>query len=83
MNHLAAEIMIGAPAYSAEPRFASNRILARHKANPRRKFSPRAKMMTVVDRCDERRRDYRADARQLRQPSAGFVRPANLQELLI
>ena len=40
-------------------------------------------MTSVVDRCDERRRDYRTDARQLRQPPASFVRPANLQELLI
>jgi transposase len=38
VNHLTSEIVIGAPAYSAEPRFASSRILARHKANPRRKF---------------------------------------------
>ena len=40
-------------------------------------------MTSVVDRCDERRRDYLTDARQLRQPPASFVRPANLQELLI
>jgi len=40
-------------------------------------------MTSVVDRCDERRRDYRTDARQLRQPPASFVRPANPQELLI
>jgi len=40
VNHLTSEVVIGAPAYSAEPRFASSRILARHKANPRRKFPP-------------------------------------------
>src|SRR5579863_1569492 len=40
MNHLTSEIVIGAPAYSAESRLASSRILARHKANPRRKFPP-------------------------------------------
>jgi hypothetical protein len=40
MNHLTPEIVIGAPANPAEPRFAAGRILTRHEANPRRKFSP-------------------------------------------
>jgi len=40
-------------------------------------------MTSVVDRCDERRRDYRTDARQLREPPTSFVRPAKPQELLI
>ena len=40
-------------------------------------------MTSVVDRCDERRRDYRTDARHLRQPPAGFVRPAKGHELSV
>ena len=38
-------------------------------------------MMTVVDRCDERCCDHGPDARQLREPLAGFVRPANAEKL--
>ena len=40
MNYLTPQIVIGAPANPAEPRFAAGRILTRHEANPRRKFSP-------------------------------------------
>jgi hypothetical protein len=40
VNHLTSEIVIGASAYSAEPGLASSRILARHKADPGRKFPP-------------------------------------------
>ena len=83
MNHLTPEVVIGAPANPAEPRLATGRILTRHEADPRRKFPPRSKMTPVGDRCDERRRDYRTDARQFRQPSAGFVCPAKAQEPLI
>ena len=67
MNHLASEIVIGAPSNPAEPRFAAGRILTRHEANPRRKFSPRAEMATVVHRGDKRRCDHRTDAWQLRR----------------
>jgi hypothetical protein len=38
-------------------------------------------MPAVVDRCDERCGDHGPDARQLREPLAGFVRPANGKEL--
>ena len=75
MNYLASEIMIGASSNPAEPRFAAGRILTRHEANPRRKFPPRAEMMAVVYRGDERRCDHRADAWQLREPPTGFVCP--------
>ena len=40
-------------------------------------------MSSVGDRSNERRRDYRTDARQLRQPPASFVRPAKAQDFLI
>jgi hypothetical protein len=40
--------------------------------------------MTAVVHCgDERRRDYRTNARQLREPPTGFVRPAKGQELSV
>ena len=83
MNYLTPEVVIGAPANPAEPKLATGRIFTRHEADPRRKFPPRSKMTPVGDRCDERRRDYRTDARQFRQPSAGFVCPAKAQEPLI
>ena len=63
MNHLAPEVVIGAPANPAEPGFAASRILTRHKANPCRKLPSRAKIMTVVNRSDERCCDHRPDAR--------------------
>src|ERR1700691_1286861 len=81
MNHLTPEIVMGAPANPAEPRFAAGRILTRHKANPCRKLPSRAKMVTVVNRSDERWGDHGPDARQLRESPAGFVRPANAKEL--
>jgi hypothetical protein len=37
----------------------------------------------VVDRCDERCGDHGPDARQLREPLAGFIRPAKAEELPI
>ena len=40
-------------------------------------------MTSVGDGGDKRRRDYRTDARQLRQPPTSFVRPAEAQESLI
>jgi len=40
-------------------------------------------MTSVGGRGDERRRDYRTDARQLRQAPTSFVRPAKAQESLI
>ena len=83
MNHLTSEIVIGTPAYSAKPRFASGRVLTRHKANPRRKFPPRTEMATIVDSGDERRCDHRTHAGQLRKAPTRFVRPAKPQELLI
>jgi hypothetical protein len=81
MNHLAPEIMIGAPANPAEPRFAAGRILTRYEADPCCEFPSRAKMVTVVNRSDERCGDHGPDARQLRESPAGFVRPANAKEL--
>ena len=40
--------------------------------------------MTAVVHCgNERRCDYRTNARQLREPPTGFVRSAKIQELLI
>jgi hypothetical protein len=83
MNHLTSEIVIGAPAYSAEPRFASGRILTRHEANPRSKFPPGAEVMAVVNRGDKRCCDHGTHARQLREPPTGFVRSTKPQELLI
>ncbi len=62
MNHLAPEVVIGAPANPAEPGFAAGRILTRHKANPCRKLPSRAKMMTVVNRSDEGCCDHGPDA---------------------
>ena len=83
MNHLTSEIMIGAPADPAEPRFAAGRILTRHEANPCGEFPSRAKMTTVVNRSDERCCDHRTDAWQLREPPAGFVSPAKSHELSV
>ena len=40
-------------------------------------------MPAVVDRCDERSGDHGPDARQLREPLAGFVRPAKAEELSV
>ena len=67
MDHLASEVVIGAPADPAEPRFAAGRVLARHESNPRRKFPAGAKMTAVIDRGDDRRCDHGTDARQLRR----------------
>jgi hypothetical protein len=63
MNHLTSEIVIGAPAYSAEPRITAGRILTRHEANPSREFPPGAEVMAVVNRGDERCCDHGTDAR--------------------
>jgi len=83
MNHLTSEIMIGAPADSAEPRFAAGRVLTGHEANPCCEFASGAKVTTVVDRSDERCCNHRPDAWQLREPPAGFVRPAKGHELSV
>src|SRR5271165_4687815 len=83
MNHLTTEIMIGAPANSAEPRFAPGRILTRHETNPRCEFPSRAKVTTVVDRGDQRCCNHGPHAWQLREPPAGFVRPAKGHELSV
>ena len=76
MDHLTSEIVIGSSSNPAEPGFSTCRVLAGHEANPCRKLSSRAKMATVVNRCNERGCDHGTDARQLRQAPAGFVRPA-------
>jgi hypothetical protein len=83
MDHLTSEIVIGPPSNPAEPGFSACRVLAGHKANPCRKLSSRAKMATVVNRCNDRGCDHGTDARQLRQAPAGFVRPAKGQELSV
>jgi hypothetical protein len=83
MDHLTSEIVIGPPSNPAEPGFSTRRVLAGHEANPCRKLSSRAKMATVVNRCNERGCDHGTDARQLRQAPAGFIRPAKGQELSV
>src|SRR5271157_4238482 len=75
--------MIGAPADSAEPRFAAGRILTRHETNPCCEFPSGAKVTTVVNRSDERCCNHGPHAWQLRQPPAGIVRPAKGHELSV
>jgi hypothetical protein len=58
------DLMIGAPANAAEAGFTSGRILTRHQAYPGRKLSARPEMPAIINRSDDRCRDYRADARQ-------------------
>src|SRR5208283_4493860 len=53
MNHLTSEIMIGAPADSAEPRFAAGRVLTGHETNPCCELASGPKVTTVVDRSHE------------------------------
>jgi hypothetical protein len=75
--------MIGAPANAPEAGFASGCILTRHQAYPGRKLSARPEMPAIVNRGDDRCRDYRADARQFGEPAACFICPAKGHELCI
>ena len=75
--------MIGAPANAAEAGFTSGRILTRHQAYPGRKLSARPEMPAIINRSDDRCRDYRADARQFGEPAACFICPAKGQEVCI
>ena len=83
MNHLPSEIVIGAAAYSAELRLASSRNIGAAQVQS----TPQVPAQIESDaRRQPRRRALlrsRADARQLRQPPTGLVRPAKPQELLI
>lgn len=73
VDHLAPEIMISSPANASEPRFAAGGILSRYQADPGGELAPRSEMTAVVDGCDQRGGDDRADARQDSEPAARGV----------